>query len=125
MTETITIPNKMVNRAVAEEVMSSKHLVLTPRGTDAFEDLRDDDHLTHFTYVESVEHDTNHGDYEMIMVIRRDSDEKLFGANYFVAMNPDLYYDKDFPGEDTDLVEFKELSVKEKVVVTRDYTYVA
>jgi hypothetical protein len=122
MTETITLPNKLANR-ISEDLEPGKSYIITERGTDVEDGFFNTDSFVYFTFVESHTVDTNHGDYENILVIRRDSDEKLFGAEYREAVNADLYHDQDFPGEPDSRVEFKELIVKERVVVTRDYTF--
>jgi len=122
MTETITLPNKLANR-ITEDLQPGKGYSITERGTDPSDGFLDTDRFVYFTFVESYTADINHGDYQNILIIRRNHDEKLFGASYREAVNSDLYYDQDFPGTPDSRVEFKEVTVTERVIVKKDYAF--
>jgi hypothetical protein len=122
MTETITLPNKLANR-IAEDLQPRKSYSITERGTDSADETLETDRFVYFTFVDSYIDDINHGDYEKVLVIRRGSDGKVFGAEYREAVNADLYHDQDFPGEPDSRVEFKEMTATERIVVTASYAF--
>jgi hypothetical protein len=122
MAETLTLPTFLANKMADVDNAGKEHNI-TERGTDPTVDLRDTDSLEFYTHVENYTVDDNHGDYEKLLIIRRNRDDKLFGATFYEAMNPDMYYDEIFPSA-LPTVTFKEVDVTERVVVTRDYSIV-